>query len=153
MRNYKFLNHIVLWNVEGLARRSHVAVTLDVAENLGRLQNDMELGIFRLVQECLTNIHRHSGSKTALIRVAREEESVRIEVQDHGRGISPEHLLEIQSYGSGVGLKGIRERIRQFRGEMKIESNRSGTSVIVLITMPKETHSQDSQPGQTGSAS
>jgi PAS domain S-box-containing protein len=132
------------WYVEGLAERSHVAITLDVADNVGRLPNDMELAIFRLVQECLTNIHRHSGSKTAFIRVVREEETVRTEVQDHGKGISPERLLEIQSHGSGVGLRGIRERIRQFHGEMKIESNGSGTSVIVRIPMPKEARSADS---------
>ena len=134
--------------VEGLAERSHVAITLDVADNVGRLPSDMELAIFRLVQECLTNIHRHSGSKTALIRVAREGESVRAEVQDHGKGISPERLSEIQSHGSGVGIRGIRERIRQFHGEMKIESNGSGTSVIVSIPMPKEARSADSDPLQ-----
>jgi PAS domain S-box-containing protein len=136
------------WYVEGLAERSHVAITLDVADNVGRLPSDMELAIFRVVQECLTNIHRHSGSNTAVIRVAREGESIRTEVQDHGNGISPERLVEIQSYGSGVGIRGIRERIRQFHGEMKIESKGSGTSVIVSIPMPKETRSADSEPLQ-----
>jgi PAS domain S-box-containing protein len=134
--------------VEGLAERSHVAIKLDVADNVGRLPRDMELAIFRLVQECLTNIHRHSDSETALIRVAREGESVRTEVQDHGKGISPERLLVIQSHGSGVGIRGIRERIRQFHGEMKIESNGSGTSVIVSIPMPKEAPSANSEPLQ-----
>jgi PAS domain S-box-containing protein len=132
--------------VEGLVERSHVAITLDVAPNVGRLPSDIELAIFRLVQECLTNIHRHSGSETALIRIAREGESVRTEVQDHGKGISPERLSEIRSHGSGVGIRGIRERIRQFHGEMKIESNGSGTSVIVSIPTPKEAHSPDSEP-------
>ena len=129
--------------VEGLAERSDVAITLDVADNVGRLPSAMELAIFRLVQECLTNIHRHSGSKTALIRVAYEGESVRTEVRDHGKGIPPERLLDIQSHGPGVGISGIRERIRQFHGEMKIESNGSGTSVIVSIPMPKEARSAD----------
>jgi len=135
--------------VEGLAERSHVAITLDVAANVGRLPRDMELAIFRLVQECLTNIHRHSGSKTALIRLVREGESVRTEVQDRGKGISPERLSEIRSHGFGVGIRGIRERIRQFHGEMKIESNGSGTSVIVSIPMPKESCSEDSEPLQS----
>jgi PAS domain S-box-containing protein len=135
--------------VEGLAGRSHVAVTLDVAADVGRLPRDMELAIFRLVQECLTNIHRHSGSKTALIRIGRDGESVRTEVRDHGKGISPERMSEIRSHGSGVGIRGIRERIRQFHGEMKIESNGSGTSVIVSIPMPKESCSEDSEPLQS----
>jgi PAS domain S-box-containing protein len=132
------------WYVEGLAERSDLAITLDIAANVGRLPNDMELAIFRVVQECLTNIHRHSDSKTALIRVDREGETVLIEVRDHGKGISPDRLLEIQSRGSGVGIRGIRERIRQFHGEMKIESNGSGTSVVVSIPMPKEARSADS---------
>jgi PAS domain S-box-containing protein len=136
------------WYVEGLAERSDVTIALDVANNVGRLPRDMELAIFRLVQECLTNIHRHSGSKTALIRIAREGESVRTEVRDHGGGISPERLLDIQSRGSGVGIMGIRERMRQFRGEMKIESNGSGTSVIVRIPTPREARSADSEPLQ-----
>ncbi|MGA2387902.1 MAG: PAS domain S-box protein [Candidatus Sulfotelmatobacter sp.] len=136
------------WYVEGLAERSDVAITLDVADNIGRLPSDMELTIFRLVQECLTNIHRHSGSKTAFIRVAREGENVRAEVRDRGKGISPERLLEIQSHGSGVGIRGIRERIRQFHGEMRVESDGLGTSVIVSIPMPRETPSADSQPLQ-----
>ena len=136
------------WYVEGLAQRSHVAITLDIADNVGRLPSDMELAIFRLVQECLTNIHRHSGSQIALIRIGREGESVRIEVRDHGKGISPERLVEIQSHGSGVGIRGIRERIRHFHGELKIESNASGTSVIVSIPMPKETCEADNEPLQ-----
>jgi PAS domain S-box-containing protein len=130
--------------VEGLAERSHVAITLDVADNVGRLPSDMELAIFRLVQECLTNIYRHSGSNTALIRLRTEGESIRAEVQDQGKGIPPKRLLEIQSRGSGVGIRGIRERIRQFHGEMKIESSGSGTSVIVNIPMPKEARSSGS---------
>jgi PAS domain S-box-containing protein len=133
--------------VEGLAERSHIAIALDVAANVGRLPSDMELAIFRVVQECLTNIHRHSGSETALIRITRDGKSVRTEVQDHGKGIPPRRLSEIQSHGVGVGIMGIRERIRQFHGEMKIESNGSGTSVIVSIPMPKS-HSADSDPQQ-----
>ena len=134
--------------VEGLSERSDVAITLDIAHNLGRLPSEMELAIFRLVQECLTNVHRHSGSKTADIRVAREGKSVQAEVQDYGKGMSPERLLEIQSHGSGVGIRGIRERIRQFHGEMSIKSSGSGTSVIVRIPMPEEASSADNEPLQ-----
>jgi len=136
------------WYLEGLAERSHIAVTLDVADNVGRLPTDMELAIFRLVQECLTNIHRHSGSKTALIRIARNQDGIRTEVRDQGKGISPERLLEIQSHGSGVGIMGMRERMRQFHGEMRIESNGSGTSVIVIIPMPKRGPAANSEPLQ-----
>jgi len=132
--------------VEGLNERSDVAITLDAADNLGRLPSDMELAVFRIVQECLTNVHRHSGSKTALIRLARKGQSIVIEVQDNGKGMSPERLLEIQSQGSGVGIRGIRERMRQFHGEMKIESNDPGTAVRVSIPIPRESCSADGEP-------
>lgn len=138
--------------IDGLAERSQVTITLHVADNLGRLPSDMELAIFRLVQECLTNIHRHSGSKTAVIRIGLEGEGIQILVQDYGKGISAERLLEIQSRGSGVGIMGIRERIRQFHGEMTIESNGSGTSVIVNIPMPKEDISAGRDPLQPTAA-
>jgi len=86
-----------------------------VKSSLARLPDDVELLIFRLVQESLTNIHRHSGSKTAVIRVARRGDRISVEVQDQGEGISRERLAEIQSQGAGVGITGMRERIRQFQ--------------------------------------
>jgi hypothetical protein len=78
---------------------------------------------FRPVQECLTNIHRHSGSKTAMIRLEREGDRVRVKVEDQGNGISPERLAEVQSHGTGVGITGMRERIRHFCGDLVVESN------------------------------
>jgi hypothetical protein len=78
---------------------------------------------FRPVQECLTNIHRHSGSKTALIRLEREGDRVRVKVEDQGNGMSPERLAEVQSHGTGVGITGMRERIRHFCGDLVVESN------------------------------
>jgi signal transduction histidine kinase len=98
----------------------------------------MELVIFRLIQECLTNVHRHSGSKTALIRIGRDEGRIRIEVADQGKGISRERLAEIQAGGAGVGIRGMRERVRQFNGEMKIESNGSGTTIAAIFTLGRE---------------
>ena len=95
----------------------------------------MELIIFRLVQECLTNIHRHSGSKTAVIRVAHEAGKIYVEVRDQGKGMSPEKLIEIQSRGIGVGIRGMRERIRHVGGELTIGSSDSGTSVSAAIPL------------------
>jgi PAS domain S-box-containing protein len=123
------------WYVQGLADRSSLAIDLKVTNNFGRLPSEMELLIFRLVQECLTNIHRHSGSKTALIRIKREESNVHVEVEDQGRGMSPERLAEIQSQGTGVGIRGMRERVRHFRGDLVIESNGSGTKVYATLPL------------------
>ena len=76
------------WYVEGYAERSKIDVQLELANDLGRLPVDMETALFRIVQESLTNIHRHSGSKSAFIRVARSESELSLEVSDFGRGMS-----------------------------------------------------------------
>jgi PAS domain S-box-containing protein len=125
------------WYVEGLLERSGLDIRLAIAEDFGRLPRDMELVVFRLVQECLTNIHRHSGSKTASIRVARDVNAVSVEVEDQGTGMSPEKLAEVQSRGSGLGIRGIRERLRQFEGFMKIESGSTGTRVTATIPLAR----------------
>lgn len=85
----------------GLEQRSGLSIELDIPGDFGRLAPEVELAIFRLVQECLTNIHRHSGSKTAVIRIRREPDKIYAEVQDHGRGMSPERFAEVQSHGAG----------------------------------------------------
>jgi len=135
------------WYVQGLAERGSLAIDLKVSENLGRLPSEMEIVIFRLVQECLTNIHRHSGSKTALIRIEREENAVHVTVVDRGTGMSPERLAEIQSHGTGVGIRGMRERVRHFSGDLVIQSNASGTKVhatLPLKTQPS-THKSNTR--------
>jgi len=121
------------WYVQGLNERSGLEMTLDMSDKFGRLHRDMELMVFRLVQECLTNIHRHSGSKTAVIRIARSADAVNVEVQDHGKGMSMERLAEIQSKGSGVGILGMRERLRQFEGSLNVESGPKGTRILANI--------------------
>jgi signal transduction histidine kinase len=99
----------------------------------------MELVIFRLVQECLTNIHRHSGSETAMIRISREADRVHVLVRDDGKGMSQDRLAEIQSKGSGVGIRGMRERVRQFQGELTVESNALGTTISATFLAKKLT--------------
>jgi len=137
------LSSALRWYVEGLADRSGLNIALEIPDNFERLPGDVELVIFRLVQECLTNIHRHSGSKTAVIRVAREGDNISVEVQDQGRGISRERLAEIQSQGVGVGIRGMRERIRQFRGELTIESNALGTRIRTTLLVKARSKAQD----------
>jgi len=100
------LSEAIPWYLQGLAERSGLSTKLNISENFGRLPAEMELAVFRIVQECLTNIHRHSGSKTATIRLWREDESVSLEIQDEGRGMPAEKLAEIQRQRSGVGASG-----------------------------------------------
>jgi PAS domain S-box-containing protein len=127
------LSSALRWYIDGLAERSGLSIELNIPENLERLAPEVELAIFRLVQECLTNIHRHSGSKTAVIRIAREPDKIYAEVQDHGKGISQERLAEVQSQGVGVGLRGMRERVRQSHGELIVDSNALGTKITAIF--------------------
>ncbi len=121
----------ILWYVQGLKERSALAVEVEIAADLPRLSPAAELVIFRIVQESLTNIHRHSGSRTARIRIALENASVVVEIQDEGHGIPAARLADIQTRGSGVGIRGMRERVRQLKGEMTIQSGPGGTTVRV----------------------
>jgi PAS domain S-box-containing protein len=127
------LQAAISWYVRGLSERSGLEITFNISEGFGRLPREMELTVFRLVQECLTNIHRHSGSKVAAIRIKRADRRAFLEVEDAGRGISPEKLLEIQSHGAGVGIRGMRERVLQCEGEMKIESEGRGTKISITL--------------------
>jgi signal transduction histidine kinase len=127
------------WYVQGVTERSQIDIRLTISEDLGRLPPELELILFRLVQECLTNVHRHSGSKSATINVDRQGDSVSLEIQDQGHGIPPERLAKIQTHGSGVGIQGMRERVRQFHGEMSIESDGSGTRIFVILPVEVST--------------
>jgi signal transduction histidine kinase len=124
------------WYVGGLAERTPLRVTLDIAEDFARLPRGMELVVFRIVQECLTNILRHSGSKTASVRIVREPERVTVAVKDSGCGIPREKLLRLQSGGSGVGIAGMHERLHQFDGTLAISSDRAGTQILMTIPIP-----------------
>jgi signal transduction histidine kinase len=131
------------WYTQGLVERSNLQINLEISQDFGRLPGDMELVVFRSVQECLTNIHRHSGSKTAWIRITREATQVTVEIRDQGNGMSPAKLAEIQSGRSGVGIRGMQERLRQFKSEMKIESDHAGTRILVIIPVPKSATAED----------
>jgi two-component system, NarL family, sensor kinase len=121
------------WYVRGLSERSGLDVTLDVSEGFDRLPRDMELVVFRLVQECLTNVHRHSGSQSASIEIREDGAEVSVRVRDQGKGIPPERLAEIQAGTSGVGIRGMKERLSQFDGVLRIDSNGVGTAVVATI--------------------
>jgi signal transduction histidine kinase len=87
-----------------------------------------------VVQECLTNIHRHSGSSSARIRLRQRDDQVIVEIEDKGKGIPPEKKEEMASSGTpGVGIRGMRERLRQLGGTLEINSNGTGTVVVVRL--------------------
>jgi signal transduction histidine kinase len=122
------------WYVEGFAQRSKIEVDLEFPVDFGRLPRESETAIFRTVQECLTNIHRHSESPTATIRIAASDNHVRVEVEDRGKGIPPEKQFEMTSAGTpGVGIRGMRERLRQLGGSLDIHSKGKGTLIVAQL--------------------
>ena len=123
------------WYVDGFSERSHIKVDLEIPADFGRLPSDTEIAIFRIVQECLTNIHRHSGSATATIRVHQEDEGLIVQVEDRGKGIPAEKQQELESGRGGVGFGGMRERVRQLGGVLEIRSQESGTLVSVTLNV------------------
>jgi PAS domain S-box-containing protein len=131
------------WYTDGVAERSGLNVSLTLPQGLERFSRDAELAIFRVVQECLTNIHRHSGSTSAVIHVSHSEGNISVEVKDSGTGMSVEKLSGIQSNASGVGIRGMRERVRQLGGKMSILSDGSGTTVSVSLPSDPSLSRQD----------
>jgi len=123
------------WYIEGFAERSKIAVQLEIDPELGRLSQEMEMTIFRVVQECLTNIHRHSGSRQAEIRLSGCSSEVCLEVRDHGKGMPSVGRNSGSQLRFGVGIQGMRERIRQLNGQFEIKSQDDGTVVSARLPL------------------
>jgi len=119
----------------GFAERSNVKVDVDLSPEIGRLAPNIEISIFRIVQECLTNVYRHSGSKTARIKIwpSREKKLI-VQVCDEGKGIPLQNRLSF-SLGTnpGMGLSGMRERVRELGGALEVHSNGKGTTVTATL--------------------
>ena len=126
--------------LEGFAQRSTMKVRFEIAQDFGRLPRDLETALFRIVQEGLTNVHRHSGSGTVTIRIVRTSDEVSVEIADAGRGIAKEKIFEIEAgRASGVGLRGMRERVRQLGGSFEIHSTNKGTVVVTRLPLDQST--------------
>lgn len=121
------------WYAAGFQERSGITVRLELPPDLKRLPQDVETAVFRIVQECLTNIHRHSGSAVATIRIASAGDSLRVEVEDEGRGMPAQ--VGQQAAPLGVGIAGMRERVEQLGGTLEINSGKHGTKVTAILPM------------------
>ena len=141
------------WYTEGFADRSQIQVTLDIQEDFERLSPEMETAIFRFVQECLTNVHKHSRGQRAKIQVGRSENTIKIAVEDDGQGISPEKKKALESSSSaGVGIRGMRERLRQLGGNMEFQSAGRGTIVFATLPVEKAVRLAQTEGLETGEA-
>jgi len=129
------------WFLEGFAKRSNIEVQCELPETGERWSREYELVLFRVLQESLTNVHRHADASAANIKVTLEDNQVRLEVCDNGRGIEQDRLKRFQEANStiGVGIAGMRERVRQVGGTLDIRSDKSGTTVIVALPVAENT--------------
>jgi two-component system NarL family sensor kinase len=127
------LSSALSWYVGEFSRRGGIHVDLDMPLELERMKSEVETAIFRIVQESLTNIHRHSGARKARISIERGDGTVRMSISDDGQGISKEKLKRIAAGQSGVGVAGMRERVKQLGGTFQIRSNGPGTTLDVEL--------------------
>ena len=131
------LTRALPWLVEGFEQRSGIRVALKMSTDLGRFCDGVEIAIFRIVQEGLANVLRHSGSPVVRIALERMEGWLQLEVSDEGKGHAREVLLQARDSKSGVGISGMRERVEQLGGCLRIDCNGEGTTV--MATIPIET--------------
>jgi signal transduction histidine kinase len=134
------LEQAATWYVEGFAKRSHLPVDLKFSQPFRRLPEALELVLFRVIQESLANVHKHSGSKRAEISVTAYPDRVAMVIRDYGKGIPEDLLKSIQqsSSGAGVGLGGMRERVAELDGRLLLASSPQGTAVNVSLPIPVE---------------
>jgi signal transduction histidine kinase len=127
------LSSALTWYVDEFSRRSGIGVRLELPSGLRRMKPEAETAVFRIVQEGLTNIHRHSAAQKAGISIESDGATLRINISDDGRGISPDVLARISAGQSGVGVTGMRERVRRLGGRFRIESQERGTTLRVEL--------------------
>jgi signal transduction histidine kinase len=127
------------WYVEDFAKRSGIVATLDIPEKLQRLPAEVETALFRILQEALTNVHRHSRSSSVKVRLDGDPSCVALAIQDHGRGISQDSLQRFRQSrpNLGLGLAGMRERVREFGGTLHLESSSAGTLLTAMMPVAR----------------
>jgi signal transduction histidine kinase len=123
------------WFVEGFSKRSNIKVECDISQHGERISKECELVLFRVLQESLTNVHRHSGASTARVTLTMHQGQLELQVRDNGSGIEQTILAQVHEPGRqlGVGIAGMRERVRQLGGRLELQSSNAGTKVRVSL--------------------
>jgi signal transduction histidine kinase len=121
--------------VEGFSKRSGIRVQLDMPADIGRLPGEVETTLFRIVQECLTNVHRHSMSPVARVRLTIDPETIQLEIADEGHGLPPGEMNGGNGtrHELGVGIAGMKERVRQLGGNLELDSSGAGLTVRAFL--------------------
>jgi signal transduction histidine kinase len=125
----------ISWYLDGFAKRSGVPAKLEMPQPVGRVQRETELAIFRILQESLTNLDRHSGSPTAQVRLSKTNGQLLLEISDQGKGIPAPVLESVQNVSGtmGIGIRGMTERMRQLGGKLEVISTSAGTTVKAMV--------------------
>ena len=123
------LGSALRWYVEGFSQRSGISVRLDLAEGFPRFDPEVETALFRIVQEGLTNVHRHSGSKKACVELKVSERQINTTITDDGHGMTLDVLRNAGKGQGGIGLMGMYERIKKLGGTIHIDSGSTGTTI------------------------
>ena len=133
------LKSAIPWYLEGFTKRSGIKTTFEVSPEFDRIRGDLELALFRVLQESLTNVHRHSGSSTAIVRLYSNGPTVVLQVADEGKGTLAKNLEfpahDLMGAAFGVGLRGMTERMRQLRGDLQISSTEGGTTITATLPL------------------
>jgi PAS domain S-box-containing protein len=134
------LKSAIPWYLDGFTARSGIRTTFDATPELDRLSRDAELALFRVLQEGLTNVHRHSNSEVAHIRLLSSDGNATLEIQDEGRGVPHGVLDAVRELraATGVGLRGMNERMRQLGGRLEVVSNGNGTTLRAVVPVDQE---------------
>jgi PAS domain S-box-containing protein len=143
MLDYVGLLGSLRWYLDGFTKRTGIDVKLAATQDIGRLPEKVETDLFRIVQECLSNIHRHSGSLTAQVSLELEGAQVVLQVEDQGHGMPVPAGNGSNSRPAGVGLSGMDQRLRHLGGHLEIESNSHGTTIIAVVPLPREVHDSE----------
>jgi PAS domain S-box-containing protein len=126
------------WYLEGLSERSGIEVRLEVdPPNMGRLTSDLETAVFRIIQEALTNMFRHSGARNGFVSVKESDGMIAVTVRDDGKGIE-ERVVQLRPESVGVGIGGMRQRVTEFGGRLRLANANPGTIVEVVIPFRRE---------------
>jgi PAS domain S-box-containing protein len=125
------------WYADAFAERSHIEVSLDIPRGFSRLAGEMELTLFRIVQESLTNVQRHARSDTVWVTLFESTDGVEVRITDTGVGVPAEIIGRIKEGHAiqGIGLRGMYERVRELGGRFEIESSGMGTSVLAVLPL------------------
>jgi len=128
------LEPAIRWYIDAFGQSSRIKINLEFPSKVERLPRNLETAIFRVVQECLANIHLHSESPTATIRLSQTPGKISLDIEDEGKGIAPEKLSKLVSSGlPGLGLRSTRERVKDFQGDIEITSHGRGTQIKVNV--------------------